>query len=78
YRTVQCCLVFTYVIGKDKKLSSPEARYQEIEIIKNDYIYDILKKIDHSYLLSYKLTILVISDQNFHPKNTITTTTDIN
>ncbi|CAG8471686.1 9267_t:CDS:2 [Gigaspora rosea] len=78
YRTVKCCLVFTYIIGKDKNLSSSEARYQEIEIIENDYIYDILKKIDRLYLLPYKLTILLAPDQDFHPKNTITTTTDIN
>ncbi|CAG8673476.1 26602_t:CDS:2, partial [Dentiscutata erythropus] len=27
---IQCCLVFIYVIGKDKKLLSSDARYQEV------------------------------------------------
>ncbi|CAG8748772.1 3204_t:CDS:1, partial [Cetraspora pellucida] len=78
HRNKQCCMVFTYVAGKEKKLPCPEARYQEVEITEDDHVYDILKKIDRLYLLPYKLTIFVAPDQEFHPKDTITTTTDFN
>ncbi|CAG8856999.1 25733_t:CDS:2, partial [Gigaspora margarita] len=46
--------IYTYIIGKNKNLNSPEARYQEVEITEDDRIYDILRKMDRIYLLPYK------------------------
>ncbi|CAG8737429.1 8382_t:CDS:2 [Cetraspora pellucida] len=78
HKTTQSCLVFTYVVGKNKKLPSSEARYQEVEITEEDKIYKILEKMDRTYIIPYNLTIMVAPDQEFHPKNTITTSTDMN
>ncbi|CAG8544781.1 4881_t:CDS:1, partial [Racocetra fulgida] len=59
-------------------LSSPEAQYQEVEIMEDDCIYDILRKMDRLYLLPYKVTILVTPNNKFNSKETITTTTELN
>ncbi|RIB00133.1 hypothetical protein C2G38_2235503 [Gigaspora rosea] len=78
HRNLQCCLVYTYVVGKNKNLPSPEARYQEVEITEDDRIYDILRKMDRLYLIPYKVTIQVSPNNKFNPKETITTTTELN
>ncbi|CAG8545443.1 29808_t:CDS:1 [Racocetra persica] len=69
---------YPYVVGKNKNLPSPEAQYQEVEITEDDRIYDILRKMDHLYLLLYKVTIQIAPNNKFNPKETITTTTELN
>ncbi|CAG8444999.1 15720_t:CDS:2 [Dentiscutata heterogama] len=71
-------IFYTYVVGTNKNLPSSEARYQEVEITEDDLIYDILRKMDRLYLLLYKVTIQLAPNNKFNPKETITTTTELN